>query len=151
MEPTHFESLYPDTSRESEIARIVEFIKAGNSSQLTGLPGVGRSNTLQLLAYNKAIRTKHLGDNQQWFHFVWLNCAEIKDRPIADVLKFIFLSLADSLRDRNLIEEHDKLHDIFAQHAQFNDEIVLFQGLKEAMDFLTLEKRTNHSFYVRPF
>lgn len=149
--PVHFESLYPANSRSTEIGKIIEFIKAGNSAQITGLPGVGRSNTLQLLAYNRSVREHHLGDNQKWFHFVLLNCAEIKGRSLADVLKFIFLSLADSLRDRNLISEHDRLHEIFAQHVTFNDEIILFQGLKEAMDFLTLEKELTIVFMFDRF
>ncbi len=140
MEPTHFESLYPDTSREKEIAKILSFIAKGNACQVISLAGTGRSNLLGLLSYNRNVRTKHLGDNQKWYHFVLLNFSEVKGRQLYDVVKYIFLSLADSLRDRQLMEEHDRIHAIFKEHYSFNDEIVLFQGLKEAVYYLTIEK-----------
>lgn len=150
-EPVHFESMYPENSRQTEIDQVLGIIKSGSSVQITGLPGVGRSTLLELLSFNKSVRLKHLGDNQKWFHFVLLNSAEIKDRSISDVIKFVVLSTADSLRDRGLKEEHDKLHEIFKEHASFNDEIVLFQGLKEAMDYLTLEKELTIVFMFDRF
>src|SRR5687767_2925619 len=99
MEPIHFESLYPQDARKKEISQILQFIKSGSSCQITGLPGIGRSNVLQLLSYNRNVRVFHLGENQKWFHFVLLNCAEAKGRSLIDLTKFIFLSIADSLRD----------------------------------------------------
>ena len=46
---THFESLYPVNTREAEIAKIASFVREGNSCQLIGLPGVGRSTLLMFL------------------------------------------------------------------------------------------------------
>ncbi|MCL5433142.1 MAG: helix-turn-helix domain-containing protein [Patescibacteria group bacterium] len=141
MEDKHFESLYPDDSRFLEIEKILNFIKQGKSCQIVSLPGAGRSNLLRLLSYNRNVRIKHLGEDQKWLHFVYTNFSEVKNRPLFDVLKFMFLSLADSLRDRKLNAEHDKLHKIFKSHMMQNDEIVLFQGLKEAVNMLTIEKK----------
>jgi DNA-binding winged helix-turn-helix (wHTH) protein len=137
----HFESLYPEDARFSEIEKIFGFIKNGNSCQLISFPGTGRSNILNLLAYNHNVRTKHLGENQKYTHFVYMDFFEVKNRSLFEVNKFIFLSLADSLMDRGLKEEHDILHKIFKEHLELNDEMVLFQGLKEAVSYLALEKK----------
>lgn len=138
--PTHFDSLYPADSRFEEIEKIISYIKGGQSIQILSVPGAGRSNLLGFLAYNHNVKFKHLGENQKWFHFVYLNFSEVKNKSFFDVNKFIFLSLADSLKDRKMMAEHDKLHQIFKDHLEYNDEIVLFQGLKEAIDFLAIEK-----------
>ncbi|OGH05133.1 MAG: hypothetical protein A2W22_05650 [Candidatus Levybacteria bacterium RBG_16_35_11] len=149
--PSHFDSLYPESSRFEEIEKILSFIKEGKSVQLISVPGGGRSNLFGFLAYNHKIRRKHLGENQKWFHFVYLNLFEIKNRNFFDFLKFLFLSLADSLKERQMISEHDKLHRIFKDHLGFNDEVVLFQGLKEAIDFLAIEKELTIIFLFDQF
>ena len=148
---THFDSLYPQDSRFEEIEKILSFIKAGMSVQLISLPGVGRSNVLGILAYNHNVRVKHLGENQKWFHFVYLNLSEVKNRSLFDFNKFLFLSLADSLKERGMNNEHDRLHQIFKDHLEFNDEVVLFQGLKEAVDFLAIEKELTVTFCFDQF
>src|SRR3990167_5533846 len=140
MEPTHFESLYPENSRLKEISKILNNIKEGKSCEIVALPGVGRSDTLRLLVYNKTVRTKHLGENQKWFHFVLLDFSEVRNRTSFDILKFIFLGLADSLRERGLQNEYILVNTLFKDSLSFNDELVLFQGLKQAIDLLSIEK-----------
>ncbi|MBI4097927.1 MAG: winged helix-turn-helix domain-containing protein [Candidatus Levybacteria bacterium] len=139
-EPSHFESLYPADSRFSEIEKILSFIKSGNSVQVISLIGVGRSNVLRILAYNHAVRTLHLGENQKWFHFVMMNFAEIKKRPLKDSTKYIFLELVESLSARKMNEEHKHVKDLFDQSLKSGDEMVIFQGLKKTIDYLCLEK-----------
>lgn len=139
MEPTHFESLYPADSRSDEIEKLLNFIKEGNSAQLIGLPGVGKSNVLEFLSFNRNVRIKHLGENQKWFHFVLLNFTEIRGKSLADAWKFIFLGLIESLHERK-VEEYEKVNSIFRESANLNDELVLFQGLKRAIDYLSIEK-----------
>lgn len=151
MEPTHFESLYPADAYSLPIEKIIGYIKEGNSCQLIGLPGTGRSNVFGLLSYNRAVRELHFGENQKWYHFVLCNFSEVKKRTSTDVMKFLFLSLADSLRDRDLQEEHDMLHKIFKEHASFNDEIVLLQGLKEAITYLCIQKELTVIFLCDRF
>ncbi len=140
MEQVHFESLYPDTAWSSEIEKLGSFIKDGTSCQLLSIPGAGRSTILGLLAHNSKIRIKHFGKNQAAIHFVAVNFSEIKKRPLFDVMKFLFLSLADSLRARKM-EEYEKINDLFKESLGFNDELVLFQALKEAIDYLALERK----------
>lgn len=134
----HFEALYPETSRSEEIEKILNFIKEGNSVQLISLPGVGRSNLLGFLSYNTKIRLKHLGVKQKNFHFVNINLSEVKEKPTAEVFKFIFLELWDSLKDRKY--EYDEVKKILKESLDFNDEMAVFQGLKKAIELLTLEK-----------
>jgi len=150
MENTHFESLYPENSRFVEIEKILGFIKNGNSCQLIGLPGVGRSNLLGLLSFNRSVRLKHLGENQKWFHFVLLNFSEIRKKPIHEATKFIFLSLVDSLRERKS-QEYEVVDKIFKDSLQSNDELVLFQGLKRAIDFICIEKELTVVFLFDRF
>lgn len=150
MEPTHFESLYPETSREAEIAKILSFIKEGNSCQLIGLPGSGRANLFGLLAYNRNVRIKHLGENQKWFHFVLINFSEVRKKPLFEATKFIFLNLIDSLRERKA-EEYQKASDIFKESLQMQDELVLFQGLKHTLDHLAIEKELTVVFLFDRF
>ncbi|MCL4353729.1 winged helix-turn-helix domain-containing protein [Patescibacteria group bacterium] len=140
MKNVRFESLYPANSRFKETEKIFDYIKKGFSCQIIGLPGIGKSNLLKLLAYNRNVRIKHAGQNQKWFHFVYLDLSEIKHASFFDMEKYVFLELADSLRDRNLLKEHDQIHKIFNQHVKFQDDLVLFQGLKEALNFLAIQK-----------
>ena len=158
MEQVHFESLYPDTAWSSEIEKLASFIKNGTSCQLLSIPGVGRSTILGLLAHNSKIRIKHFGklsagsfgESQANTHFVLVNFSEIKKRPLFDVMKFLFLSLEDSLRERKR-EEYKKINDLFKESLGFNDELVLFQALKEAIDYLSLERKLKVVFLFDRF
>lgn len=140
-ESSHFESLYPADTRFAEIEKIIKFIKEGNSCQVVSVPGAGRSNLLNLLAYNRNVRIKHVGEEKQaQFHSVYLNFAEIRKRPLIDATKFIFLNLIDSLRDRKKDQEYEIANKIFKESIEFKDELVLSQGLKKTIDYLALER-----------
>ena len=151
MDQEYFESLYPDGARQAEIQEILGFVKEGKSCQLISVPGVGRSTLLGLLAYNKNTRLKHLGENQKQTHFVFVNFSEIRKRPLFDAMKFLFLSLADSLRERELEDDYLIVNEIFKERLGFGDELVLFQGLKEAMDYLALERKMTIVFLFDRF
>lgn len=151
MDQEYFEAQYPSTARSSEIEELVQVIKEGKSCQLVGLPGVGRSTLLGLLAHNKAVRIKHLGDKQKQMHFVMANFSEIRKRPLFDAMKFLFLSLADSLHERELEDEYLKVNEIFREKLAFKDELVLFQGLKEAVDYLALTRKMTIVFLFDRF
>ncbi len=140
MEPKHFESLYPEDARYSEIEKILSFVRVGNSAQVISLPGVGRSNILRILAYNSKARELHLKENTKWFHFVMMNFAEIKKRPLSESTKYMFLEILDSLAERKMNEEHKALKKIFDESLKSGDELVIFQGLKKTIDYLCLEK-----------
>jgi len=135
-----FDSLYPDTARFPEIEKILEFVKEGNSCQVVGIPGTGRSNILGLLTYNRNVRIKHLGEEQNKYHFVLLNFSEIRKRNLLDTLKFAFLGILDSLKERGLEKDYIALNKIFKENLKGQDELVLFQGLKKAVDYLAIEK-----------
>src|SRR5664279_5479227 len=151
MEQEHFESLYPDTTYFSEIQKISGYIKEGKSCQLLGIPGVGRSTLLSLLENNKKIRVKHLGLDEEKIHFVVANFSEIRKRPLFDAMKFLFLSLAESLRERGMMEEYKAINDMFKESLGFSDELVLFQGLKQALDYLALERKLTTVFLFDRF
>src|ERR1035437_5786754 len=120
MEPQHFESLYPADTRFAEIEKILSFIKEGNSCQVVSVPGAGRSNLLNLLAYNRNARIKHVGEEKQAdFHCVYINFTEIRKRPLIDATKFIFLNLIDSLRDRKKDKEYRIADQIFKDSIAF--------------------------------
>lgn len=140
MELEHFESLYPENTRFDEIKKILDFIKEGNSCQVVSAGGVGRSNLLGLLSYNRKIRTKHLGENQKKIHFVLLNFSEVRKRSLSDVNKFIFLGILDSLRERGLKKEYEEINKLFKESVEFNDELVIFSGIKKTVDYLAIEK-----------
>lgn len=141
MDLQHFQSLYPPFSRNSEIEKILGYIKGGNSCQILALPGVGRSTILGLLSYNKNVRVLHLGEDlQKWYHFVLCDFSEVRKRSLFDVQKFIFLNLVDSLRERGMKEEYEKANRIFKESVELNDELVIFQGLKRTIDLLAIEK-----------
>lgn len=139
MDITHFESLYPPNSREKEIEKIFSYIREGNSCQLVALAGVGRSNLLGMLSFNRNVRIRHVGELHKVYHFVYLNFVEIKKKPLIEATKFIFLSLIDSLRDRKMDEEYEVAYKTFKESLGLNDELVLFQGLKRVVDLLALE------------
>ena len=56
-------------------------------------------------------------------------------------MKYLFLNLTESLRERGMKEENKAVGDIFREHLKFQDELVLFQGFKEAVDYMELEKK----------
>ncbi len=138
--PTHFESLYPEETHEAEIKKILEFVKKGNSAQVVGLPGVGRSNLLRYLSYNNKARVTHLGDNYKWYHFVYLDLSEIKGRNLAELTKFILITLSYSLSERKMDSEQAQIQTFLKEVITFSDELILFQALKKAIDYLSLEK-----------
>jgi DNA-binding winged helix-turn-helix (wHTH) protein len=151
MELEHFESLYPATTRFAEVEKILAFIKEGSSCQVVSVPGAGRSNLLGFLAYNRKLRIKHLGTEQTKYHFVYLNFSEIKKKPLIEAIKFIFLGLVDSLRDRQMDKDYEMANRIFKDSLQLKDELVLFQGLKKAVDYLALEKNLTIVFLFDRF
>jgi DNA-binding winged helix-turn-helix (wHTH) protein len=151
MEPEHFEALYPETTRFEEIEKIMHYVKEGGSCQIVGVPGVSRSTLLGILAYNKHIRNKHLGEKQKMMHFVLANFSEIRKRPLFDAMKFLFLTLASSLRERRMMEEYEMVNSLFRESLSFHDELVLFQGLKDAIDYLALEKKMTIVFLFDRF
>ncbi len=151
MELEHFEALYPGSARFSEIAKIVAFVKEGSSCQLIGLPGSGRSTLLSLLAHNRQVRIQHFGEQHKSVHFVLSNFSEVRKRPLFDVMKFLFLNLTESLRERRMLAEHKAVGDIFREHLKFNDELILFQGFKEAIDYLGLKKEITVVFLFDRF
>lgn len=151
MEEKHFESLYPEEVLYDEIDQLLSFVKSGNSCQLLGLPGAGRSELLEILAYNKRIKERHLGENVKYVHFMLVDFSEIRKRPLFDAMKILFLSLADSLRDRRMMEEYKLVNESFREALSFNDELVLFQELKQVVDFLALEKKLTLVFLFNSF
>jgi DNA-binding winged helix-turn-helix (wHTH) protein len=151
MELEHFESLYPDTTRFVEIEKILNMIKEGSSCQVVSVPGAGRSNLLGFLAYNRNLRIKHLGEEQTKYHFVYLNFSEIKKKPLIEAVKFIFLGLVDSLRDRQMDKDYEVANQLFKDSLELKDELVLFQGLKKAVDYLALEKNLTIVFLFDRF
>ena len=141
IEPPRFESLYPAKAWFLEIEEILNFIKQGKSIELVGIPGTGRSNLLGLLSFNREARIAHLGEEgYKTFHFVWINLSEVKRKPQTELVKFIFITLIDSLGARAMKNKKARLEGIFKESNKLNDEMVLFQGLKKAIDYLALEK-----------
>lgn len=141
MDLQHEESLFPATTRNEEIQKILSYVRQGMSCQLIALPGVGRGNILGFLAYNRTIRIHHVGEKEQaQFHFVLINFLELKKKPFFDVIKYIFLALITSLHARKKEEEFLVVDKLFQHALPHKDELVLFHELKNAIDFLTLEK-----------
>jgi DNA-binding winged helix-turn-helix (wHTH) protein len=147
----HFATQFPIDTRKEEIGKIVSFVRGGNSCQLVGIPGVNRSTVLDLLVYNKGVRDQHLGDFQNSSHFVLVDFSEVRNRPLFDVMKYLFLNLTESLRERGLKEENLAVGDIFREHLKFQDEFLLFQGFKEAIDYMALEKKLTVVFLCDRF
>lgn len=151
MESSHIESLYPINSRFSEMESLLKYIKEGSSVQLIGAPGVGRSNFLKFLCYNTKLKKYHLKENTEKYHFVLVNFSEIKNRDVFDSLKFIFLELVSSLRERDMDEEFKITDSIFKEALSYQDELVFFEGLKRAMDYLSFKKNLNVVFLFERF
>lgn len=152
MEPEHLESTYPATTREKEIGKIFADIIQGKSLQLIALPGAGRNYVLNLLAYNRNVRIHHVGEEKQLqYHFVLVNFSEVKNRPLFDTMKFLFLELASSLHERRREEEFLVVDKLFKDALSYQDELVLFQQLKAAIDYLTLEKNLTLTFLFDRF
>lgn len=141
MESKYFESLYPVEARDHELERVVGFIREGVSSQLVGLPGSGRGTVLGLLAYNREIRLRHFPKHGGIVHFIMVNFSEVKRRPYIDVVKFLFICLGNSLREREMTEEYEYVDKLLKDALGYNDDLVLSQGLKNAIEYLAIERK----------
>lgn len=137
----YFDSLYPDTTRQKEISLLIPYLEKGLSSQLIGLPGVGKSNILRLLSYNKEVRFRNFGDYEKFLHFTYIDCSELKGRSLFDITKLILLSLSFSLGERRLMEESKKVNGFLEEGLALHDELILFQSLKKSLDYLSIEKK----------
>lgn len=137
----HFVAQFPEDTRKEEIEKIVSYIRNGNSCQLIGIPGVNRSTVLELFVYNKAVRQEYFASFIEMTHFVLVDFSEIRNRSLSDVMKYLFLNLTESLRERGMKEENKVVGDIFREHLKFQDEFLLFQGFKEAVDYMALERK----------
>ncbi|MBI2443087.1 MAG: winged helix-turn-helix domain-containing protein [Candidatus Levybacteria bacterium] len=139
--PTHvqFESLYPADTWFNEVGQIIKFVKEGKSSQLIGAPGVGKYAIFGLLSYNHDVRVRHLGEEQTSYHFVQIDFSEIRNRPLMDVMKMLFLALTDSLRDRKMMDCYNVLNEFFRNALSMQDELVMTEELKHALETLVYE------------
>lgn len=140
MEERFFEAKYPQDARFSEIEKLLLYIKEGNSTQLISIPGAGRSTLLGLLAYNKHIRNLHLKEQAETYHFVMIDFSEVKNKPVLEALKLIFLNIVSSLEDRPLADTYNKAQQLLTESLTSNDELVFLQGLKKVIGLLALEK-----------
>lgn len=147
----HFIAQFPENTQEATIASLVSYVREGGSAQLVGIPGVGRATVLGLLVYNRQVRQKQLGNLQKDIHFVFVDFSEIRNRSLFDVMKYLFLNLTESLRERGMTEENKAVGDIFREHLHFQDELVLFQGFKEAIDYMALTKKISTVFLFSRF
>ena len=147
----HFVAQFPEDTHHESIEKLVHYLREGSSCQLIGIPGIGRSTTLGLLVYNRKVREKQLADLQQKMHLVFVDFAEIRNRSLFDVMKYLFLNLTESLRERKMLEENKAVGDIFREHLKFQDELVLFQGFKEAIDYMALERKLSIVFLFSRF
>lgn len=137
----YFESLYPENTREKEIREYLDFLKKGLSAQTIGLPGIGKNNLLRLLAYNINARRYHLKEYEKIMHFVYIDSAEAKNRPQIDLIKLILSSIAFSLGERNMLADSKRVSSLLQEGLNMNDEFLMFQYLKKAIDYLTIEKK----------
>ena len=151
METKRFESLYPDTTRKAEISKVLEYVSAGKSCQVIGAPGVGKSNCLRLLPYNKGVRELHLGKDEPRYHFVYMDLSEVAKKPLSDILKFILISLAASFGERKLKEQEAAVNKFLSEALKFSDEMVFSQNLKKSIDYLTNECELNVVFLMDRF
>lgn len=134
-----------------EIAQIINFVSAGKSCQVIGFPGVGKSNCLRLLPYNRAIREFHLADREPSFHFVYMDFSEVARKPLSDIIKFILISLAGSFGERKLKEEESIVNKFLSEALRFSDEMFFSQSLKKAVDYLANERELSIVFLFDRF
>jgi len=151
MEEKHFESRYPDKTRFEEIEKVIEKLRSGRSCQVIGAPGVGKGSMLRFLPYNKALRTLHLGKDEPTYHFVYMDFSEVKNKNLSDIFKFILISLSYSLSERELNNEHTVLEKILKDVIKVPDEMVLFQALKQSIDYLANERELTTIFLIDRF
>lgn len=146
----YFDSLYPPTTRSREFKLLIPYLEKGLSTQLVGIPGSGRSNVLRLLSYNKDARHQNYGDYEKHLHFVYIDCSEVKNREIFDIIKFILISLSFSLGERLMTTESVRVNDFLKEAISTRDDLILFQGLKKSIEYLTIEKKlTVHLLFDR--
>lgn len=147
----YFDSLYPPQTHERELKLFIPYIEQGLSMQLVGIPGSGKSNVLRLLSYNKEARQLNYGDYEKLLHFVYLDCSEVNDKPLFDILKFMLVSLSFSLGERLLTQDSVVVNKFLKEGLMQNDELLLFQSLKKSIDYLSIEKKLSIYFMFDRF
>jgi len=127
------------------------YLQKGLSVQLIGLPGSGKNNILNLLSYNKGVRVNVFEKLEESIHFVYLDCSELKGRNLLEATKFFLISLSYSLNDHDMSEEAEKINALTKEALKFQDELILFQALKQGIDYLTEEKKLTVVFSLDRF
>jgi len=140
-EDQHIEALYPAHSREREISELLSYVITGDSCQLIGMPGVGREDVFGLLSYNRNVRIHHLGEKQTAYHFVFVNFAEVRERPFVDVIKLFLYSLSHSLQDRGMDGAYEYTKGILEKSIAVHDDLIVAQALKDVIRFLAFDKK----------
>ncbi|WP_460924127.1 hypothetical protein, partial [Staphylococcus aureus] len=93
----------------------------------------------------------HLGEDQKWFHFVYMDFSEVRKRSLFDTIKFILISTAYSLSERGLATEHETVQKFIKEAITYQDELILFQALKKTIDYLAIEKELTIVFLFDRF
>lgn len=148
MEERRFESFYPPLTMQKEIGKALNILNAGNFVQVVGLPGVGKSTMLRLLAYNPGVRKFHLKEKEGICHFVYMNFSEVKNRSLLEVTKFMLLTLAASLSERGKVEEAEFVQAQIAWSVPLNDEMVYFQALRTSVEHLCNTRQIHLVFLI---
>lgn len=146
-----FEALYPPESWGKEIKTLIGYIWSGNSAEIIGFAGVGRSNLLGIISFNRACRQYHLGNSHNEIHFISMNFTEMRKKNEAEILKFYFISIIDSLKERQMEDDSRKIQEFFKESMDIPDQQVILQGLKKTIDYLSLDKKLTVVFLIDRF
>jgi len=90
-----FESAFPETFRQEEIKRILDFVIRGEFCQLVCVPGAGKATILRLLAHNRDLLKFHLGEKEKPVRFIYLNLLELPNYDEVQISRFLLLALEE--------------------------------------------------------
>ena len=133
---------YPATYRSREIQQVADWIQAGESGSIIGLPGAGKSNLLGFLSHQPEVLNHYLPENFGRLALVWVDLNNLPNNDLSTFFRMILRSFYEArvrlaTLDEALAQSIEKLYrkveektDSFLSQSALRETIFLFQERK---------------------
>lgn len=146
------EATYPADYRKEDATAICDLIKKQESVCVVGMKRVGISNFLRFLAFNKSVKEKYFGGEQDKFLFIVTDAndlIEVSPRAFWTMLLTRFIeTIKQNLKDEKLKTNLDRL---YKENQSQSDPFFIFNSLKGGSELVSANSKLNLIFFLIHF
>lgn len=134
---TIIEAGYPLSFREEDAKVLGDHLQHFHSVELVGMKRVGISNFLRFFLVHKDIKEHYMPNNGSHF-FILVDLNDLIEREIFPFWRLAFKRIVDAVEVSDLSEEiKKKISSLFVASIQSGDLFLTYDGVREALGFLT--------------